>query len=166
MPSETPDTLKDGRDFSFSSPCPSPLHLLLSPPNSPSGAALQHDSPLQPGPWTPAKSLDYKQHFDLCGGGRLEDFLEGIPGKPLHWVEPGGLLTLLDDQIMCTTCILDPAPGDSSDRERSADRKEWLGFPVGGESEWETSTLLPRTPPSVFSADFLDGSDLHMDWDS
>ncbi|XP_027897841.1 myocardin-related transcription factor A-like isoform X2 [Xiphophorus couchianus] len=161
---ETPDTLKDARDFSFSSPRPSPLHLLLSPPNSPISAALQHDSPLQP--WTPAKSLDYKQHLDLCGGGRLEDFLEGIPGKPLHGVEPGILPTLFDDQIMCTTCILEPAPVDSSDRERSADRKEWLGFPVGGESEWETSTLVPRTPPSVFSADFLDCSDLHMDWDS
>ncbi|XP_054890916.1 myocardin-related transcription factor A-like [Poeciliopsis prolifica] len=157
---ETPEALKDGRGFSFSSPCPSPLHLLLSPPNSPCSAALRHDSPLQPGPWTPAKSSDYKQHSDLCGGGRLEDFLEGFPGKPLHGAEPGGLPTLLDDQMMCTTCILDPAPRDSSDS------KAWLGFPAGGEREWETSTLLPQTPPSVFSADFLDASDLHMDWDS
>ncbi|XP_014908761.1 MKL/myocardin-like protein 1 isoform X2 [Poecilia latipinna] len=161
---ETPDALKDTRDFSFSSPCLSPLHLLLSPPNTPSSAALQHDSPLQPGPWTPAKSLDHKKHFDLCGGGRLEDFLEGVPLKPLQGEEPDALLTLLDDQMMCTTSVLDTVPVDSSDTEWSADVKDWLGFPVGGESEWDT--LVPQRPQSVFSANFLDGSDLHMNWDS
>ncbi|XP_017161895.1 MKL/myocardin-like protein 1 isoform X2 [Poecilia reticulata] len=161
---ETPDALKDTRDFSFSSPCLSPLHLLLSPPNTPSSAVLQHDSPLQPGPWTPAKSLDQKQHFDLCGGGRLEDFLESVPVKPLQGEEPDVLLTLLDDQMMCPTSVLDTAPVDSSDTEWSADGKDWLGFPMGGESEWDPS--VPQRPQSVFSANFLDGSDLHMNWDS
>ncbi|KAM4716418.1 myocardin-related transcription factor A-like [Anableps anableps] len=172
---ETPNTLEITQDFSFSSPSPSPFQLLLSPPDSPSGGTLQPGSPLQPEPWTPAKTTHYKQHFDLCGSGRLEDYLESTTGKPLQGMEPGSLLTLFDDlnnQMMSTTSILDipPAPLHSldtaRDREQKLDSKDWLGFTMRGESEWETPTLVPQTPPSVFSADFLDSSDLHMDWDS
>ncbi|MEQ2211778.1 hypothetical protein XENOCAPTIV_015543, partial [Xenoophorus captivus] len=168
--SETPNTLKVAQHFSVFSPSPSPLHLLLSPPNSPTGGTLQ---PLQPDPWTPPKTTDYKQHCGLSGIGRLEDFLESTTGKPLLGVEPGGPLTLTDDlhsQMLCTASILDipRAPMDTLDtageRGRRLDSKDWLGFAIGGESAWET--LVPQTPPSVFSADFLDSSNLYMDWDS
>ncbi|XP_047214607.1 myocardin-related transcription factor B-like [Girardinichthys multiradiatus] len=167
---ETTNTLKVAQHFSVFSPSPSPLHLLLSPPNSPTGGTLQ---PLQADPWIPPKTTDYKQHCGLSGIGRLEDFLESTTGKPLLGVEPGGPLTLIDDlhsQMLCTASILDipRAPMDTldtaGDRGRRLDSKDWLGFAIGGESAWET--LVPQTAPSVFSADFLDSSNLYMDWDS
>ncbi|KAM4534783.1 myocardin-related transcription factor A-like [Fundulus diaphanus] len=172
------NTVKVAQNVPVASPSPSPLRLPLSPVSSPSVSTLQPGSPPQLEPWTPAKSTDYKQALGLSGSGRLEDFLESTTGKPLLGVEPGGLLTLIDElhsQMLCTSSILDipPAPMDALDTDgdmgQRLDRKEWLGFTIGGGSEWETPTLaplVPQTPPSVFSVDFMSSSDLHMDWDS
>uniref|UniRef100_A0A8C2ZFU3 Uncharacterized protein n=1 Tax=Cyclopterus lumpus TaxID=8103 RepID=A0A8C2ZFU3_CYCLU len=53
--------------------------------------------------------------------------------------------------------------------EHGLDGMDWLDLTMGGERGEETSTLAPlcsQTPPSVFSTDFLDSSDLPIHWDS
>ncbi|XP_038136238.1 myocardin-related transcription factor A-like isoform X4 [Cyprinodon tularosa] len=175
---EAPNTLKVSQDSFASSSSPSPLQLPLSPPNSPSSDTQQPGSPQQHEPWTPAKTTDHKLHLGLSGNAQLEDFLESNTGKSLLGVEPGGLLTLIDDlhsQMLYTASILDipSAPMSSldkaSDSGQRLDSKGWLSFTTQGESEWESQTLtplVPQIPPSVFSGEFIDSSDLHIDWDS
>uniref|UniRef100_A0A4W6CGX4 SAP domain-containing protein n=1 Tax=Lates calcarifer TaxID=8187 RepID=A0A4W6CGX4_LATCA len=164
---------------SASSPPPSPLQLLLSPPIPPSCNSPQPTTSLQSELQTLVDATEEKRHLSNVGGGRLEDFLESTTGKPLLGVEPGGLLTLIDDlhsQMLCTPSILDhpPSPMDTfnmeAEREQQAlDSMDWLDLTMGGEREEETPTLAPlgpQTPPSVFSTDFLDSSDLQIQWDS
>ncbi|CAJ1075963.1 myocardin-related transcription factor A-like [Xyrichtys novacula] len=110
--------------------------------------------------------------------GRLEDFLESTMGNPLLGVEPGCTLTLIDDlhsQMLCTPSILDhpSSPMDTFDKaakeEQGLDSMDWLDFDVGGLKGSEAMTLDPlgpHTPPGVFSTDFLDSSDLQVQWDS
>ncbi|XP_053194836.1 myocardin-related transcription factor A-like [Scomber japonicus] len=127
---------------------------------------------------TPADNSEEKQHFSNCTSGRLEDFLESTTGTPLLGVEPGGLLTLIDDlhsQMLCTPSILNhpPSPMDTfnltPEGEQALDSMDWLGLSMGEEKGEETPTLAPLGPPtptSVFSTDFLDTYDLQMHWDS
>lgn len=155
-------------DSSASSPPP----LLLSPPIPPSCVTPQPE--LQ----APADTKAEKQHLNLSSNGRLEDFLESTTGKPLLGVEPGGLLTLIDDlhsQLLCTPSILDhpPFPMDTFDLtgegQQGLDSTDWLDLTMDGEKDEETPALAPlgpQTPLSVFSAEFLDSSDLHIHWDS
>ncbi|XP_054462800.1 myocardin-related transcription factor A-like isoform X2 [Anoplopoma fimbria] len=161
-----------------SSPHASPFQMLLSPPIPPFCDPQQSASSLQSDLQTLANTVDEKQHFSSAESGRLEDFLESTTGKPLLGVEPGGLLTLIDDlhsQLLCTSSILDHplSPMDTFDLategENGLDSMDWLDLTMGGErEEEETSTLTPlgpQTPLSVFSTDFLDSSNL-IHWDS
>uniref|UniRef100_A0AAR2IIZ2 SAP domain-containing protein n=1 Tax=Pygocentrus nattereri TaxID=42514 RepID=A0AAR2IIZ2_PYGNA len=150
------------------SPPSSPLH--LSPPTPPSDPAPPSDT-----------------HERPCSGtGRLEDFLESTTGTPLLGVELDGPLTLIDDlhnQMLSTPSILDhpPSPMDTGDLSFSShptsldfedpalDGMDWLDISMGGSSTGGGTVLAPlgsHTPPSVFSADFLDSSDLQIHWDS
>ncbi|XP_075310491.1 myocardin-related transcription factor A-like isoform X2 [Odontesthes bonariensis] len=156
---------------SASSPTPSPLHLLLSSPIAASGDLPQSAC-------SPQHTTDEKQHLGICTNGRLEDFLESTTGKPILGVEPGGLLTLIDDlhsQLLCTPSILDRAPSPMDTFEMAGeggqglDSTDWLDLNMGEERDEESPTLAPlgpQTPLSVFSTDFLDSSDLHIHWGS
>ncbi|KAI4873490.1 hypothetical protein NFI96_032570 [Prochilodus magdalenae] len=150
------------------SPSSSPLH--LSPPTPPSDPAPTPDAQERP----------------CSGTGRLEDFLESTTGTPLLGVEPDGPLTLIDDlhsQMLSTPSILDhpPSPMDTGDLSFSShptsldfedpalDGMDWLDISMGGGGSGGGTVLAPlgsHTPPSVFSADFLDSSDLQIHWDS
>ncbi|XP_034394915.1 LOW QUALITY PROTEIN: myocardin-related transcription factor B-like [Cyclopterus lumpus] len=163
---------------SSSSPHPSPFQLMLSPPMPSFCDTQQSASSMQSDLQTLADAIDGKQHLCSTESGRLEDFLESTTGKPLLGVEPGGLMTLIDDlhsQMLCTPSILDHplSPMDTFDLategEHGLDGMDWLDLTMGGERGEETSTLAPlcsQTPPSVFSTDFLDSSDLPIHWDS
>ncbi|XP_022051658.2 myocardin-related transcription factor A-like isoform X2 [Acanthochromis polyacanthus] len=171
----TPDPFLDhlSPDFSAFSPPPSPLQLLLSPPVPPSCGTLQPASSE-----LLANTIEEEEHPMEAGSGRLEDFLQSTMGKPLLGVEPGGLLTLIDDlhsQMLCTPSILDypPSPMDTfnvaSEEEPGLDGMDWLDFTSGGKKDEEPPTLaplVPQTPPSVFSTDFLDSYDLQIHLDS
>ncbi|XP_060795808.1 myocardin related transcription factor Ab isoform X2 [Neoarius graeffei] len=153
------------------SPPSSPLH--LSPPTSPTAPTPSHQPP-------------DAQHQSCSGSGRLEDFLESTTGSPLLGVEPDGPLTLIDDlhnQMLSTSSILDHphSPMDTSELSFSPhptsldfedpvlDGMDWLDLSMGGGSNAGGTVLVPlssHTPPSVFSADFLDSSDLQLHWDS
>ncbi|XP_037834777.1 myocardin-related transcription factor A-like isoform X2 [Kryptolebias marmoratus] len=159
-------------DFSPPSSPPSPLQFPMSPPDPPSCDTQKLD-PLEP--LAPADTAEEKQHLSRSADGRLEDFLESTTGKPLLGVEPGGMLTLIDDlhsQLLCTPSIVDnPSAPMGEEEELGVDSTDWLGLAMGGEKEEERATLAPlapETPLSVFSfsADFLDSSDLHTHWDS
>ncbi|XP_072524243.1 myocardin related transcription factor Ab isoform X2 [Salminus brasiliensis] len=150
------------------SPPSSPLH--LSPPTPPSDPVPTPNTQKRP----------------CSGTGRLEDFLESTTGTPLLGVEPGGPLTLIDDlhnQMLSTPSILDhpPSPMDTGDlsfsphptsldfEDPALDGMDWLDISMGGGSSGGGTVLAPlgsHTPPSVFSADFLDSSDLQIHWDS
>ncbi|ROL51676.1 MKL/myocardin-like protein 1 [Anabarilius grahami] len=158
------------------SPPPSPLH--LSPPT-------HHPDPVP----TPSQQLPDTQDRPCSRAVRLEDFLESTTGAPLLGVEPDGPLTLIDDlhnQMLSTSSILDhpSSPMDTSDlsfsphpanldfEDPTLDVMDWLDIPaVGGGSNCNgggmvLAPLSSHTPPSVFSADFLDSSDLQIHWDS
>ncbi|XP_055050594.2 myocardin-related transcription factor A isoform X4 [Misgurnus anguillicaudatus] len=110
------------------------------------------------------------------GSGRLEDFLESTTGKPLLGVEPGGPMTLIVDlhnQMLSTPSILDHpcSPMDTCDLNFNShpvsdsipDSMDWLDFGmggVGGEGPGMMN-LNGHAPSSLFSADFLDTSDLN-----
>ncbi|XP_056144320.1 myocardin-related transcription factor A-like [Lampris incognitus] len=172
-----------------SSPPSSPLQVILSPSIPPS-SNTQPLSPLatQDEPIAPSNTTEEELQLYSTGNGRLEDFLESTTGKPLLGVEPGGLLTLIDDlhsQMLSTPSILDhpPSPMDTDDLgynsveppgglgfgEQRLDSMEWLDLTLGEGVSEETPTLAPlapQTPASVFSTDFLDSSDLQIHWDS
>lgn len=160
------------------SPPPSPLQLLLSPPIPPRCDSPQPAPTVQPELQSLVNTTEEKQQLGNTGSGRLEDFLESTTGKPLLGVEPGGLLTLIDDlhsQMLCTPSILDhpPSPMDIFDMEAEGDQgldsMDWLDFTMGEAKEEEPPTLaplVPQTPPSVFSTDFLDSYDPQIHWDS
>lgn len=166
-------------DLHSSPPTPSPpppLH--LSPPTH------------QPDPVpAPSQQLPDTQDRPCSRTIHLEDFLESTTGAPLLGVEADGPLTLIDDlhnQMLSTYSILDhpPSPMDTSDlsfsphpanldfEDPTLDSMDWLDIPgVGGGSNCNgggmvLAPLSSHTPPSVFSADFLDSSDLQIHWDS
>ncbi|XP_041735572.2 myocardin-related transcription factor A-like isoform X2 [Coregonus clupeaformis] len=172
------------------SQAPSPLQLQLhfSPPTPPEPETPQpvpgeeEEEELQ----VPA-TVD--QDVSNTGSGRLEDFLESTTGKPLLGLEPGGPLTLIDDlhsQMLSTPSILDhtSSPMDTYELsgytanppgldfgDHALDSMDWLDITMGGASSEvpglaPLGPLGPHTPPSVFSADFLDSSDLQLHWDS
>ncbi|XP_076025755.1 myocardin related transcription factor Ab isoform X3 [Genypterus blacodes] len=106
------------------------------------------------------------------------------------------LMDDLHSQMLSTPSILDhpPSPMDTSDLgfsphsagldfgDPTLDSMDWLDISMGGSSgaggrggggrggggDGGTSLapLAPHTPPSVFSADFLDSSDLQLHWES
>lgn len=156
-----------------SSPPPSPLQLSPTPPVPPTprmAPAVQYELHCLADP------TEDNQHLSYAGSGRLEDFLESTTGKPLLGVEPGGLLTLIDDlhsQMLCTPSILDhpPSPMDTSNLAEEGDHElnsmDWLDLGMGEVRGAETPSLGPlgpQTPPSVFSTDFLDAYDLQTHW--
>ncbi|XP_029618226.1 myocardin-related transcription factor A isoform X3 [Salmo trutta] len=170
------------------SQAPSPLQLQLhfSPSTPP------EPSTPQPGPGEEEElqaPATVDQDVSNTGNGRLEDFLESTTGKPLLGVEPGGPLTLIDDlhsQMLSTPSILDhtSSPMDTYELsgytanppgldfgDHALDSMDWLDITMGGASNEiaglaPLGPLGPHTPPSVFSADFLDSSDLQLHWDS
>ncbi|KAM9473409.1 myocardin-related transcription factor A isoform 1-T2 [Salvelinus alpinus] len=170
------------------SQAPSPLQLQLhfSPPTPPEPETTK------PGPGEEEElqaPATVDQDVSNTGSGRLEDFLESTTGKPLLGVEPGGPLTLIDDlhsQMLSTPSILDhtSSPMDTYELsgytanppglnfgDHALDSMDWLDITMGGASNEiaglaPLGPLGPHTPPSVFSADFLDSSDLQLHWDS
>ncbi|XP_059203407.1 myocardin-related transcription factor A-like [Centropristis striata] len=175
---EMSTTFKPAPDPSYSSPPPSPLQMLLSPPLPPSCDTPQSASSVQSELHALADAIEDKRHLSSSESGRLEDFLESTTGKPLLGVEPGGLLTLIDDlhsQMLCTPSILDHPLSPMNtfnmavEGEQGLDGMDWLDLTMGEEREEETPTLAPlcpQTPPSVFSMDFLDSADLQVHLDS
>ncbi|XP_077068093.1 myocardin-related transcription factor A isoform X5 [Siphateles boraxobius] len=120
----------------------------------------------------------------ICGtgGGRLEDFLESTTGKPLLGLEPGGPTTLIVDlhnQMLSTPSILDHprSPMDTCDMsfsnhsasdlvDSAPDPMDWMELGMGG-AEGEEPGMVHMNghdSSSLFSADFLDTSDLN--WSS
>lgn len=158
------------QDSSACSLPPSPLQMLLppSPPIPPCCGTPHPDPSLQPELQTVADTTGQKQYLSHAESGRLEDFLESTTGRPLLGVEPGGLLSLIDDlhnQMLCTSSILNHplSPMDTSDTaswEQGLDSMDWLNLTTERDREEESPSL--QTPPSVFSTDFLDSSDLHI----
>ncbi|XP_056609032.1 myocardin-related transcription factor A isoform X3 [Triplophysa dalaica] len=129
----------------------------------------------------PQRPRDASRSSDT-GTGRLEDFLESTTGKPLLGVEPGGPMTLIVDlhnQMLSTPSILDHtcSPMDTCDLGFSShspsdlvdsvpDSMDWIDFGMsgpGGEG-LGIMNLNGHAPSSLFSADFLDTSDLN--WSS
>ncbi|XP_022619686.1 MKL/myocardin-like protein 1 [Seriola dumerili] len=177
-PAPDPSLDRLNPNSSAPSPPPSPLQLLLSPPIPPSCDTPLPAPPLQSELQTLVATTEEKQHLSNPGSGRLEDFLESTTGKPLLGVEPGGLLTLIDDlhsQMLCTPSILDhpPSPMDTfsmdAEGEQGLDSMDWLDLTMGRAREEEPPTLAPlgpQTPPSVFSTDFLESYDMQIHWDS
>ncbi|XP_018615322.1 myocardin-related transcription factor A-like isoform X3 [Scleropages formosus] len=171
--------------------CLSELHPHTAPPSpslSPlcfSPTALREPAASEPPTGVP-QCPDRAGYGPCAGSGRLEDFLESTTGKPLLAAEPDGPLTLIDDlhsQMLSTSSILDhpPSPMDTCELSFGAhppgldfadptlDTMDWLDIPVDGVGGGTGPTLAPlssHTPPSVFSADFLDSSDLQLHWDS
>lgn len=104
------------------------------------------------------------------------------------------LIDDLHSQMLSTASILDhpPSPMDTSDLgfsthstgmdfDPSLDSMDWLDISTVGNSSGARGTrgggggegggtdlapLAPHTPPSVFSTDFLDGTDLQLNWES
>ncbi|XP_056122600.1 myocardin-related transcription factor A isoform X7 [Rhinichthys klamathensis goyatoka] len=120
----------------------------------------------------------------ICGtgGGRLEDFLESTTGKPLLGLEPGGptmLIVDLHNQMLSTPSILDHprSPMDTCDMsfsnhsasdlvDSAPDPMDWMELGMGG-AEGEEPGMVHMNghdSSSLFSADFLDTSDLN--WSS
>lgn len=179
------DTFKQASDLDLddqnlnslaSSPPLSPLQLLLANPIPPNCDTPQLAPSVQSDLQTLDDTTEEEHHLSYYGSGCLEDFLESTTGKPLQGVEPGGLLTLIDDlhsQILCTSSILDhpPSPMELSNMavegKHGLDSMDWLDLTMGGVREEETPSLGPLstlTPPSVFSTDFLDCYDLQIDF--
>lgn len=105
------------------------------------------------------------------------------------------LIDDLHSQMLSTPSILDhpPSPMDTSDLgfsahstgldfDHSLDSMDWLdvstvgnssgargtrggGGGDGGDGGTDLAPLAPHTPPSVFSTDFLDGTDLQLNWE-
>ncbi|XP_036408479.1 myocardin-related transcription factor A isoform X2 [Megalops cyprinoides] len=155
------------------------------PSPAPASAAPEPVTVQQPPGDEPQPPPPGDQHGTGTGSGRLEDFLESTTGKPLLGVEPGGPLTLIDDlhsQMLSTSSILDhpPSPMDTCELsftphhpgldfgDPALDSMDWLDITMGGGGSTGTglAPLSSHTPPSVFSADFLDSSDLQLHWDS
>nr|XP_055031876.1 myocardin related transcription factor Ab isoform X3 [Misgurnus anguillicaudatus] len=174
---------------------PSLSDLHNSPPTpSPPSSPLHLSQPAHHPDPTHSQQLPDTQARPCSATGRLEDFLESTTGTPLLGVEPDGPLTLIDDlhnQMLSTSSILDhsPSPMDTSDlsfsphttsldfEDPTLDGMDWLDIPLGGGGSICNSgggggggmvlaPLSSHTPPSVFSADFLDSSDLQLHWDS
>ncbi|XP_053368056.1 myocardin related transcription factor Ab isoform X3 [Clarias gariepinus] len=166
-------------------PDPSLSELHSNPPSPPS-SPLHLSPPSPPAEPTPSHQPPDTQHRFYSGSGRLEDFLESTTGSPLLGVDPDGPLTLIDDlhnQMLSTSSILDHphSPMDTSELSFSPhptsldfedpvlDGMDWLDISMGGGNSTGGTILVPlssHTPPSVFSADFLDSSDLQLHWDS
>lgn len=171
---------------------PSLSDLHNSPPTpSPPPSPLHHSQPAHHPDPTHSQQLPDTQARPCSATGRLEDFLESTTGNPLLGVEPDGPLTLIDDlhnQMLSTSSILDhsQSPMDTSDlsfshhttsldfEDPTLDGMDWLDIPLGGGGSncnsggggMVLAPLSSNTPPSVFSADFLDSSDLQLHWDS
>ncbi|KAK6328365.1 hypothetical protein J4Q44_G00003430 [Coregonus suidteri] len=60
-----------------------------------------------------------------------------------------------------------PHPAGLDFGDPALDSMDWLDISMGGGGGGTSlAPLGPHTPPSVFSADFLDSSDLTLHWDS
>lgn len=105
------------------------------------------------------------------------------------------LIDDLHSQMLSTASILDhpPSPMDTSDLgfsthsagldfDHSLDSMDWLDISTvgnssgargtrgggggdGGDGGTDLAPLAPHTPPSVFSTDFLDSTDLQLNWE-
>lgn len=165
-------------------PDPSLSELHSNPPSPPS-SPLHLSPPITPHDSTPSHQPPDTQHRSYSGSGCLEDFLKSTTGSPLLGVEPDGPMTLIDDfhnQMLSTSSILDhphspmdttelsfsPHPTSLDFEDPVLDGMDWLDLSMGGGSSTGGTILVPlssHTPPSVFSADFLDSSDLQLHWD-
>ncbi|XP_061666353.1 myocardin related transcription factor Ab isoform X2 [Syngnathoides biaculeatus] len=186
--------LKSGEIPGFkANPDPSLAPLHSDPPSPTTPSSPLHLSP--PTPTSPLISPPAPPGEPGTGGGRLEDFLEsstllGVePGGGLT------LMDDLHSQMLSGSGILDhpSSPMDTSDLGFSThspelglldvalDSMDWLDISMVGNSSGRSGTgvgggggdggtsltpLAPHTPPSVFSADFLDSTDLQLHLES
>ncbi|XP_051994464.1 myocardin-related transcription factor A-like isoform X2 [Xyrauchen texanus] len=169
---------------------PDPVLERLRPntPLSSSYAPLNLSTPLSDRPTKTlilelqAPSFETRSSCD-SRSGRLEDFLESTTGKPLLGVEPGGPTTLIVDlhnQMLSTPSILDlpRSPMDTCDMSFSCNSPSDLVGSTPANMDWMDSTgqygmggaggegpemvyMNAQVSSSLFSADFLDTSDLH-----
>ncbi|XP_061823356.1 myocardin related transcription factor Ab isoform X1 [Nerophis lumbriciformis] len=175
--------LKSGEITGFKAntdPSLAPLH---SDPPSPS-------SPLRLSPQRPLVESC------TDGGGRLEDFLESTTGAPLLGGGLTLIDDLHSQMLSSASILdHTPSPMDTSDMgfsphstgldfgDPTLECMDWLDISMvgsadvgsGGSCEGEAkegdggtslTPLAPHTPPSVFSADFLDSADLQLHWES
>ncbi|CAB1313060.1 unnamed protein product [Coregonus sp. 'balchen'] len=172
--------LKSGEISGFrANPDPSLAQIHSNPPTPPSSPLHISPPTPPPEPSLPALPSEQPSPSPCTGSDRLEDFLESTTGTD-------GGLTLIDDlhsQMLSTSSILDHPPSpvdmDTSDLgfsphpagldfgDPALDSMDWLDISMGGGGGGTSlAPLGPHTPPSVFSADFLDSSDLTLHWDS
>uniref|UniRef100_H3D5Y8 Myocardin related transcription factor Ab n=1 Tax=Tetraodon nigroviridis TaxID=99883 RepID=H3D5Y8_TETNG len=152
----------------------------LAPVHSDPSSSASPPSPLQlPSP-THKEPLGSPHPPAGAGNIRLEDFLHTTTGTPAAGGRAGRRPTLIDDlhsQMLSTASILDhpPSPMDTSDLgfsthsagldfDHSLDSMDWLDISTG-DGGTDLAPLAPHTPPSVFSTDFLDSTDLQLNWE-
>lgn len=156
------------------SPPPYPFQQFLTPPTSAKCDTPQLSPSMQSEHQTVVDTTEEEKHHL---SGHLGDILGSTTRKPVLGVEPGGLLTLIDElhtQILCPPSILDhpPSPMDTYnvavEEEYEMERMDWLDLTMAKVKGEETSVpglLAPQTPSSHFSTDFLDNFDLQTHWD-
>ncbi|XP_028843830.1 myocardin related transcription factor Ab isoform X2 [Denticeps clupeoides] len=176
---ETSSGIRSNSDPTLS-PLPSTSPSLSpSPPSSPVSFTL---SPPPNSPLLPRSACTGSKH--------LEEFLERTTGASLlGGAEPDTQIPLIDElhtQMLSTPSFLDQpsSPMDTSElsfnpqptsldlSDSTLDTMDWLDMPLGGGGrsfgDAGTAVITPawsQTPPSVFSADFLDSPDLQLHWD-
>lgn len=161
---------------------PSPLH--LSPPTPPEPSSLPSTQLPAGDPCTGSGRLE-----DFL------ESTTGTPLLGVEADGDLTLIDDLHSQMLSTPSILDhpPSPMDTSDLgfsphpagldfgDPTLDSMDWLdismgggagggseggGRGAGGDGGTSLAPLAPHTPASVFSADFLDSTDLQLHWDS
>ncbi|XP_075949377.1 myocardin related transcription factor Ab isoform X4 [Anarhichas minor] len=185
--------LKSGEIPGFkANPDPSLAALHSDPPSPSSPPSPLHLSP--PTPTDPLISPQPSVGEPCTGSGRLEDFLESTTGADLTLIDDLHSQMLSTPSILdhpstpMDTSDLGFSPHSTGldFGDPTLDSMDWLDISMvgsagggsggsgggggGGAGDGDGGTslapLVPHTPPSVFSADFLDSTDLQLHWES
>ncbi|XP_051928100.1 myocardin related transcription factor Ab [Hippocampus zosterae] len=186
--------LRSGEITGFkANPDPSLAPLHSDPPTPTSPLSPLHLSP--PTPTSPLVSPPAPPREPCTGRGHLEDFLVSSTLLGVEPSGGLTLIDDLHSQMLSTAGILDhpPSPMDTSDLgfsthtagldfgDAALDSMDWLDISMvgssnssggsstgggGGDGGTSLTPLAPHTPPSVFSADFLDSTDLQLHLES
>lgn len=176
-------------------PSLAPLHSDPSSPASPT-SPLQLSSPTQKEPLSSPQSSAGETCAGKIRLEDFLESTTGSPLLGVELDSTLTLIDDLHSQMLSTPSILDhpPSPMDTSDLgfsthstgldfDPSLDSMDWLdistvgnssgargtrgeGGGEGGDGGTDLAPLAPHTPPSVFSTDFLDGTDLQLNWES
>lgn len=176
-------------------PSLAPLHSDPTSPASPP-SPLQLSSPTQKEPLSPAQPSAGEGCAGKIRLEDFLESTTGSPLLGVELDGALTLIDDLHSQMLSTPSILDhpPSPMDTSDLgfsshstgldfDPSLDSMDWLDISTvgnssgargtrggggggGGDGGTDLAPLAPHTPPSVFSTDFLDGTDLQLNWES